>query len=104
MNHPYYKKIDRSLLEGWVIIIKEYGDDFLHGESITPGTSRDVKIKYKIKNLKKRVPNIVDDPFFKIRFDLSQCTFDCYLFVAFDDIAYFQVMEIGNAQSAFVTG
>lgn len=58
MNHPYFKKIDRSLLEGWVIIPKEYWADFLHGESITPSTSRDIKIKYKNKSYKAKLYHV----------------------------------------------
>lgn len=58
MNHPYYKKIDRSLLEGWVIIIKEYEDDFLHGEIIAPSASRDIKIKYKNKFYKAKLYHV----------------------------------------------
>ncbi len=53
MSHPYYKKIDRSALEGWLIIPKEYESDFLHGSEIKPSTSRDIKIKYKINLLKQ---------------------------------------------------
>jgi len=58
MNHSYYKKIDRSLLEGWVIIIKEYEDDFLYGELIKPSTSRSIKIKYKNKSYKAKLHHV----------------------------------------------
>lgn len=58
MNHPYYKKIDRSTLEGWVIIPKEYESDFLNRESIIPGTSRDIKIKYKNKLYKAKLHHV----------------------------------------------
>ncbi|MBP9763521.1 MAG: GIY-YIG nuclease family protein [Candidatus Pacebacteria bacterium] len=58
MNHAYYKKIDRSLLEGWVIIPKEYESDFLHGSEIKPSTSRDIKIKYKNKSFKAKLYHV----------------------------------------------
>jgi len=58
MNHSYYKKIDRSLLEGWVIIIKEYENDFLNGENIAPSTSRNIKIKYKNKSYKAKLHHV----------------------------------------------
>lgn len=42
---PYFKKIDRSFFKYGLIIPKEYENDFLHGESIAPGTSRDMAVK-----------------------------------------------------------
>lgn len=58
MNHPYYKKIDRSTLEGWVIIPKEYVDDFLYGKPIEASSSRDIKIKYKNKYFKAKLYHV----------------------------------------------
>lgn len=56
--HPYYKKIDRSLLEGWVIIPKEYEGDFLYGQAIPSGTGRDVQVRYKKKLYKAKIYNV----------------------------------------------
>ncbi|MBT6690858.1 GIY-YIG nuclease family protein [Candidatus Parcubacteria bacterium] len=57
-KHPYYKKIDRSTFEWGTIIPKEYEKDFLHGVPITPGHSREVKIKYKKKSYKAKIRHI----------------------------------------------
>lgn len=58
MKHPYYKKIDRSTLEGWVIIPKEYESDFLDREKIKPGTGKEIKIKFKNKYYKSKLYHV----------------------------------------------
>lgn len=75
MNHSYYKKIDRSALEGWVIIPKEYEDDFLGGIKIEPSTSRDIKIKFKNKYYKSKLYHVnrkVNSNVYQLRWDTDK--------------------------------
>jgi hypothetical protein len=58
MNHPYYKKIDRSTFEWGIIIPKEYVGDFLCSDPIIPGGSRDTKIKYQKKSYKAKIYHV----------------------------------------------
>lgn len=72
MNHPYYKKIDRSSFEWGTIIPKEYVSDFLHGSPIEPGGSRDMRIKYKKKFYNAKLYHIKTTGVYQLRWDADK--------------------------------
>lgn len=55
---PFYKKVDRSLLEWGITIPKEYIEDFLGGEAIELGKARKIEISFNGKNYFADLRNI----------------------------------------------
>jgi hypothetical protein len=75
MNHPYFKKIDRSAFEGWIVIPKEYENDFTCGYPLKPSESRDVTLKYKKKSYKAKLYHVnrkSGNNVYQLRYDIDK--------------------------------
>lgn len=72
MHKPFYKKIDRSMLEWGVTFPEEYIEDFGGGKLIEPGTSRKVQIIWDNKKYFARLSNVKRKkykPVYQLRWD-----------------------------------
>ncbi len=58
MKRPYYKKIDRSVMEWGVTLKQKYEKDFLCGKKIKPGKGRDVDILWDGKRYPVKLRHI----------------------------------------------
>lgn len=75
MNHPYFKKIDRSAFEGWIVIPKEYENDFTCGYPLKPSESMDVTLKYKKKSYKAKLYHVnrkSGNNVYQLRYDIDK--------------------------------
>lgn len=72
---PYYKKIDRSFFEWGIIIPKEYEYDFLYGEVIPLGSSREIDIIFKKKKYRAKLYHVnrkTAAPVYQLRWDTDR--------------------------------
>ena len=58
MRRPYYKKVDRSMMDWGLTIPKEYINDFESKSKIPPGSRREIEIIWDKKKYQAKLCHV----------------------------------------------